>query len=78
MQQLLLNAAILLNAAALLNAAVLLKGQLQCQNKFCSKGSLLVIMIHGINYFFIICLDEAIIELENSTLRLRFISGSNH
>ena len=54
------------------------KGQLQCQNKFCSKESLLVIMIHGINYFFIICLDEAIIELENSTLRLRFISGSNH
>ena len=33
------------------------KGQLQWQNKLSSKGSLLVIMIHGTNYFFIICLD---------------------
>ena len=34
-----------------------IKGQLQCQKKLCSKGSLLVIMIHGINDFLIICLD---------------------
>ena len=34
-------------------------------------------MIHDVNYFLIICLDWVIIELENSTLHLRFISGSN-
>ena len=35
----------------------LIKGQLQWKNNLCSYGSLLIIVMHGINYFFIICLD---------------------
>ena len=35
----------------------LFKGQLQWKNNLCSYGSLLIIVMHGINYFFIICLD---------------------
>ena len=47
--------------------------------KYVLKRKLIGYMIHGINYFFIICLGEAIIiELKNSTLCLQFISGSNH
>ena len=31
--------------------------QLQWKNNLCSYGSFLIIVMHGINYFFIICLD---------------------